>query len=107
MAIYSSHIPLDVHPELGNNALLGEAIGLTGPEPFFEWKGILLGQRYETVQRRDDLVERVREAVGGGDSEPCARWARRTSKSIGVITGGCRLRGGGDRGRRGRYLYHR
>ena len=36
LAVYSCHIPLDVHPRLGNNALLARAIGLVKPQPFFE-----------------------------------------------------------------------
>jgi len=28
-ALYSSHLPLDAHPELGNNALLARQVGLT------------------------------------------------------------------------------
>jgi putative NIF3 family GTP cyclohydrolase 1 type 2 len=28
MAVYSSHLPLDAHPKLGNNALLCAALGL-------------------------------------------------------------------------------
>ena len=29
MAVYSAHIPLDVHPELGNNVRLAAALGLS------------------------------------------------------------------------------
>src|ERR1700736_1425767 len=28
IALYSAHLPLDVHPKVGNNALLAEALGL-------------------------------------------------------------------------------
>ena len=35
LAVYSAHLPLDLHPVLGNNALLARAIGLEGLEPFF------------------------------------------------------------------------
>ena len=34
MAIYSAHLPLDLHPSLGNNALLAAAIGFEDGEPF-------------------------------------------------------------------------
>ena len=36
MAIYSAHIPLDVHETWGNNAQLAAALGLPDCEPFFE-----------------------------------------------------------------------
>src|SRR5438270_8840209 len=45
IAIYSAHLPLDLHPEVGNNILLMRALGLEKSEPFFQEKGSLLGQR--------------------------------------------------------------
>ncbi len=36
LAIYSSHLPLDLHPKLGNNALLAKALGLKKTTPFLE-----------------------------------------------------------------------
>src|SRR5439155_23878933 len=35
VALYSVHLPLDLHPELGNNAHLAAALGLERGEPFF------------------------------------------------------------------------
>src|SRR5215472_1628397 len=40
LAVYSSHLPLDAHPKLGNNALLCAALGLRNLKPFFESHGI-------------------------------------------------------------------
>src|SRR6185312_4329839 len=34
LAVYSSHLPLDLHPKLGNNAQLCAALGLKGLKPF-------------------------------------------------------------------------
>lgn len=42
-ALYSAHIPLDVHPEVGNNAVLARLLGLTDTEPFGNHKGALIG----------------------------------------------------------------
>jgi dinuclear metal center YbgI/SA1388 family protein len=42
-ALYSAHIPLDLHPEVGNNAVLARRLGLTSPVPFGNHKGVLLG----------------------------------------------------------------
>ncbi|MBX9742571.1 MAG: Nif3-like dinuclear metal center hexameric protein [Chthoniobacterales bacterium] len=33
LAIYSAHLPLDLHPEVGNNALLARALGLLDLKP--------------------------------------------------------------------------
>src|SRR5271154_897451 len=39
LAVYSSHLPLDLHPRLGNNALLATALGLKNLKPFFATHG--------------------------------------------------------------------
>lgn len=86
LAIYSCHVPLDVHPELGNNALLAGELGLADAQPFFEWKGIQLGLRAVWDGSLDDLAGRVERAVGarvhvcrGGGDE---------ARTVGLITGG-------------------
>lgn len=86
LAIYSSHIPLDVHPELGNNIGLANSIGLQDPLPFFPWKGILLGLRGSVDCDRDTLAARLATAVGG-PVHVCPGGPSRI-QSVGLITGG-------------------
>jgi len=43
LAIYSSHIPLDVHPKFGNNALLAGELGLSTDGSFGRYRGIEIG----------------------------------------------------------------
>jgi len=86
LAIYRAHLPLDVHPVLGNNAQLAAAIGLENPEPFFEWKGIRLGMRASLEIGRDALVEKVGEATGA--AVHVCPGGPETVGSCGVITGG-------------------
>jgi len=86
LAVYSAHLPLDVHPEWGNNIQLAKAIGLIDPQPFFEWKGIQLGLRGAWQGDRAALAAALENAVGGkvhvcpGGTEDIA--------SIGLMTGG-------------------
>lgn len=42
-AVYSSHLPLDGHAELGNNALLARQLGLTPEIPFLLNEGLPVG----------------------------------------------------------------
>jgi dinuclear metal center YbgI/SA1388 family protein len=42
-ALYSSHLPLDLHPEVGNNVLLARQVGLEGLQSFATYKGVALG----------------------------------------------------------------
>ena len=39
IAVYSAHLPLDCHPQIGNNALLAKALNLEVIDTFLEYKG--------------------------------------------------------------------
>src|SRR4030095_853393 len=65
IAIYSVHLPLDLHPEVGNNVLVMRAIGFENSEPFFEEKGSLLGRRASVDIAVEQLVKRLEGAVAG------------------------------------------
>lgn len=43
LAIYSAHLPLDLHPELGNNAGIARALGLRDIQPEVDYHGTLIG----------------------------------------------------------------
>jgi dinuclear metal center YbgI/SA1388 family protein len=86
LAVYSSHLPLDVHPKLGNNAQLCAALGLKNTEPFFASHGQKIGLKARQKIQRKVLAERLARATGTtpklipGGNEVCER--------IGVVTGG-------------------
>src|SRR5580693_10420407 len=42
-ALYSNHLPLDAHPEIGNNALLARQLGLTPVRGFLPREGEAIG----------------------------------------------------------------
>jgi dinuclear metal center YbgI/SA1388 family protein len=90
LAIYSSHLPLDAHPRLGNNVRLAAALGLVGLKPFFVSHGQPIGFQSAGRITRTDLARRLAQATGAppivipGGPELCRR--------IGVVTGGA----GGD-----------
>jgi len=86
LAIYSAHIPLDVHPVLGNNARLSAALELQETEPFFEWKGTRLGIRGLFPGSLDQLTERVTEVLGS-PPHVCAAGSD-AAGTVGVISGG-------------------
>lgn len=86
LAIYSAHLPLDIHPELGNNALMMRALGFTPSGSFFDWKGTRLGLTAEVAISRDSLREKVSSAVGGG-VHLCPGGPAEVRK-VGLVTGG-------------------
>jgi dinuclear metal center YbgI/SA1388 family protein len=48
VAVYSAHLPLDVHPEIGNNTLLAARLGLVASAGFARFKTIEVGLSGET-----------------------------------------------------------
>lgn len=86
LAVYSSHLPLDVHPSLGNNALLCNALGLKKTKPFFTDKGRQLGLRAGKKMDRTQLVEKLKNVLG--DAPTVLPGGPKTCRQIGVVTGG-------------------
>lgn len=85
LAIYSCHIPLDVHPRLGNNVILAKKLGLEVSGSFLDWKGIELGVSGEWRGSWEELQTKVEEEVG-----PLISSTRSGEKvgRLGIITGG-------------------
>ncbi len=86
LAIYSAHLPLDIHPEWGNNIRLARAIGMIDPRPFFDWKGISLGLRGGWSGTRGKLADTLGRAVGGTVHTAAA--GPPDIREIALITGG-------------------
>lgn len=64
VALAAYHLPLDAHPEHGNNALLARALGGEDPRPFAEY-GFRVTFPEPDGLTIDELTARVTEAVGG------------------------------------------
>lgn len=60
LAIYSSHIPLDMHPRLGNNTLLAEELELESDGSFGRFRGVEIGVTGTCDLPTKKLVERVK-----------------------------------------------
>jgi dinuclear metal center YbgI/SA1388 family protein len=69
MAVYSSHLPLDLHPELGNNVLLAKELGLKPTGAFAKYEGSFIGLSGESDIQTSTLAERAEKFAriyGGG-----------------------------------------
>jgi dinuclear metal center YbgI/SA1388 family protein len=91
MALYACHLPLDKHPEVGNNAVLARAIGLTELEPFGEHRGIAIGVRGRLIPPLA-LDEVLRRALPDG-SRPLTLLPppRAEVETVAVISGGAAM----------------
>jgi dinuclear metal center YbgI/SA1388 family protein len=59
LAIYASHIPLDLHPTLGNNALLAKELQLTPDAAFGEFRGVQIGVTGSGDLATDEVAARA------------------------------------------------
>ena len=92
IALYAAHIPLDLHPEVGNNVVLAERLGIGVEGWFGDSRGAPIGVWGHAPQRlaaRDSLLLEVHHALGAA-----AAGARliaggpETVGRVGIITGG-------------------
>src|SRR5437667_585358 len=106
IALYSAHLPLDIHRKVGNNAELARALGLPlgvrghvrafksgdmspqskSARPFLEEKGQPIGLKVDASMPRSELVRKLRIALNGPvkvfDSGP------KRTRLVGIVTGG-------------------
>lgn len=59
LAVYSAHLPLDAHPELGNNVLLARELDLVPSGGFARHQSIDIGVSGEATVPTRDLIERA------------------------------------------------
>jgi len=86
MALYSAHLPLDVHPKVGNNARLVAALGLKSAQPFLEEKGQPVGLKVRASLPRNDFVRKLQKALNG--PVKVFGFGPKRTRTIGIITGG-------------------
>jgi dinuclear metal center YbgI/SA1388 family protein len=89
IAVYSSHLPLDRHPTLGNNVLLARQLGLEPSDTFARFEGITVGVSGESDLETAVLAEQARHFAKNYDRElrttPFAK--NRRTKRWAICTG--------------------
>lgn len=86
LAVYGAHLPLDCHPEIGNNALLAKELGLKKINTFLNYEGndmatVALGPmggRAEVSKKLRALFPDTYQAIEYGSEKP---------QRIGILTG--------------------
>lgn len=64
LALYAAHLPLDCHPEVGNNAVLARGIGLEDPSPFGLEGGVRIGLVGRLRASRAQLAQSLTKLLG-------------------------------------------
>jgi dinuclear metal center YbgI/SA1388 family protein len=86
LAVYGAHLPLDCHPEIGNNALLAQALGLECVGSFVPYEGNDIatiaaapaGGRRELAEKLKALFPNTYQGIEYGSEQPTR---------IGILTG--------------------
>jgi dinuclear metal center YbgI/SA1388 family protein len=90
LAVYGAHLPLDCHPEIGNNAILADRLGLKKTGSFLNYEGTDIGlitagpedgraslaatlqqlfpDTYQAIEYGSDRPEKVALLTGSGQS---------------------------------------
>ena len=85
-ALYAVHLPLDIHPALGNAAGMARRLGLRNVRPFGEYKGQKIGCRGELSQAM--ALEQVASLCCGAHPPLGALpFGPREIRSVGIATG--------------------
>ncbi|MDR3200611.1 MAG: Nif3-like dinuclear metal center hexameric protein [Spirochaetales bacterium] len=89
LALYAAHLPLDMHPEVGNNAGIAAALGLRDTAPFGFYKGNAIGiqGRFAAPVPREEAAKRL---FGTCAATPATLlpFGKAEVQSVGVISGG-------------------
>jgi len=87
ITLYGFHLPLDAHPEIGNNAILAGRLGLTDLEPFCLHQGRSIGFQGQTGGISvDELTRRLTDVL---DREPLVfPHGPENVRTVGIVTGG-------------------
>ncbi|MCL2601502.1 MAG: Nif3-like dinuclear metal center hexameric protein [Treponema sp.] len=88
IALYAAHLPLDHHPQLGNNAILAELLGMQNAQPFGSYHGRAIGYKGELAQPLtiDEAVARI--TYMGRPPAGVFPFGKKENRRCAVISGG-------------------
>ena len=89
VAVYAAHLPLDAHPDVGNNALLAHELGLVPSDGFAAHQGTMIGVRGSSDIETADLIDRARTFARkhGGEARTTPAEPGRRTRRWAICTG--------------------
>ncbi len=87
LALYAAHLPLDQHPEVGNNIGIARQLGLREIQPFGNYRGTKIGCKgvLPAPLRLDEVVFRL--FGGQGDQVRTLPFGPERISGVGVVSG--------------------
>ena len=88
IALYAAHLPLDMHPEVGNNIGIARRLGLAEVAPFGVYHGLTIGFKGRLPEPLD-LNGLIRRLTGGdASSVRFLPFGPEAIGTVGIISGG-------------------
>lgn len=85
LALYAAHLPLDRHPEVGNNSVLARLLGVTVRGEFGSYHGAPIGVWGEYSGKRDELSWSLTKALGSAPR--LLPFGPEQVRRVGIVTG--------------------
>lgn len=85
LAVYGSHLPLDCHPEIGNNAILAQKLDLRPSGNFLPYEGNNIGLLTEVDYDLAQLKGRLKKLFHSGIT--AMEFGSKNPKTIAILTG--------------------
>ncbi len=88
LALYAVHLPLDAHPELGNNAGIARILDLESIEPFGEYHGAKIG--FKGILPKNLSLEQIEAKLLGSRDAGLGTlpFGPEEIGSVGIVSGG-------------------
>jgi dinuclear metal center YbgI/SA1388 family protein len=88
LALYAVHLPLDAHPELGNNAGIAAKLGLESCEGFGDYHGKKIGIKGKLKEPLD--LNEIKTTLDMDVQKPLGQLAfgKDKIKTVGIVSGG-------------------
>ena len=89
ICLYAVHLPLDQHPQMGNNAVLADLLGLENKEPFGLYHGRKIG--YKGVFPQPMTTEQAAQKIAFVNRPPLGVYSFGKKENVicAVASGGC------------------
>lgn len=87
ISLYAAHLPLDAHPEIGNNAQILKILGIEIAEPFGSYHGSTIGYAgtFGESKSVDEIVSIIEKSLN--TEVKLLRFGRDEVRKVGVVSG--------------------
>jgi dinuclear metal center YbgI/SA1388 family protein len=86
VSLYSAHLPLDAHPEIGNNVMLAKLLGLEVDGRFGDYHGTRIGVSARCEVSLEDLVARMEKGLNV--AVKIVPSGGKSVRRVGIVSGG-------------------